>query len=145
MTRQTVLIESPYSGHGLEAIRYLACCLLDSVLRGEAPIASHAILPLCLPEHVEANSGKTGREIGLECRDAMAGLCEGHVFHDGARDQVHFAQIRCACYVDIGVSSSGAMDRPGSYLPNRNLTGEAKRIWEAGEWPSKTRWTSTNE
>lgn len=37
MTRKVVLIESPYSGQGLEAIRYLSCCLLDSVLRCEWP------------------------------------------------------------------------------------------------------------
>lgn len=137
MTRPVVLAESPYSGHGIEAIRYLACCLLDSVLRGESPIASHAILPLCLPERVEAFGGKTGREVGLECRDAMANLKE-HV------PNLCLARyISCVRYVDI--ATSPGMTRTGSYLPDRNLTGEALRIWEAGEWPSKTRWSSTNE
>jgi len=144
--RSVVLIESPFSGKGLEAIRYLACCLLDSVLRGEAPIASHAILPLCLPEHVESYGGKTGRDIGLECRDAMADLyepsCPGHVC---AGDECHcpIVGIMCARYVDIDVSIG--MKRDGRYLPDRSLQGEAKRIWDAGEWPSKTRWSSTNE
>jgi hypothetical protein len=137
MTRPVVLIESPYSGKGLEAIRYLACCLLDSVLRGEAPIASHAILPLCLPEHVESYGGKTGREIGLECRDAMAFLMRSVGY--GAD------QIKCFRYLDIGISKSGAMNRAANYGPNRRLEGEAKRIWESGEWPSKTRWETTNE
>ena len=40
MIRPAVLIESPYAGNP-EALRYLACCLLDSILRGEAPYAIH--------------------------------------------------------------------------------------------------------
>ena len=58
--RPVVLIESPYSGFGVEGIRYLACCLLDSILRGECPIASHAIGPLVLPEreHIRDENGR---------------------------------------------------------------------------------------
>lgn len=130
MNRPVVLIESPYSRKGLEAIRYLACCLLDSVLRGEAPIASHAILPLCLPENVESYGGKTGRDIGLECRDAMAVMTE-----------TGFGLI--VGYTDIG--ETPGMNRTPAVHEKRNLQGEALRIWNAGEWPSKTRWSSTNE
>lgn len=74
MSRNVVLIESPFSGQGTEGVRYLFCALLDSVLRGEAPIASHAIYPLCLPERCGDYNGKTWREVGLECRDELAQL-----------------------------------------------------------------------
>jgi hypothetical protein len=123
MTRQVILIESPYAGNP-DALRYLSCCLLDSILRGEAPIASHALYPLALPEHVDAYDGKTGREIGLECRDALADVANG-----------------CVCYTDLGESKSGAMRRVGFYLADRTLQGEAKAIWERGEWPTMARLT----
>ena len=127
MSRSVVLVESPYSWHGIEAVRYLSCCLLDSVLRGEAPIASHAVYPLCLPERAKVFDGNTGQEIGLECRDSLAAM----------------RHIICYRYVDIGVTRG--MFRAGNYGYDRKLCGEALRIWEAGEWPSKTRWSTTNE
>lgn len=126
MTRSVVLIESPYAGNP-DALRYLACCLLDSILRGEAPIASHALYPLALPEHCEAYEGKTGREIGLECRDVLSDLDDGN------------RGVRCVRYLDLGVSSG--MKRCGAYLGDRKLQGEALRIWLAGEWPSRARLT----
>lgn len=141
MIRPVVLIESPFSGRGLEAIRYLACCLLDSVLRGEAPIASHAILPLCLPENVESYGGKTGRDIGLECRGAMSRLFEPADLKSGGSS----LGIDIIAYTDLGVTS-GMNNAPGRQIQfYRILQGEALRIWNAGEWPSKTRWSSTNE
>jgi hypothetical protein len=140
--RPVVLIESPYSGKGTEAIRYLACCLLDSVLHGEAPIASHAILPLCLPENVESYGGKTGRKIGLECRESMSMLLEWRTGED-CEPWHRPHEIQCVRYVDLDISRG--MARNGNYLPNRELEGEALRVWSAGEWPSKTRWSSTNE
>jgi len=127
MTRPVVLIESPYAGNP-DALRYLACCLLDSILRGEAPIASHALYPLALPEHCEAYDGCTGREIGLECRDAVADL---------------HPRLRCVCYTDLGLSAG--MTRRGVYLRDRELTGEAKRIWDAVEWPTQARLTHNHD
>jgi hypothetical protein len=141
--RPVVLIESPYSGGGTEAVRYLACCLLDSVLRGEAPIASHAIYPLCLPENCGDFGGKTGREVGLECRDALAATYH-HTFGELTHRWIYTPTV-CIRYIDIGVSLSGEMQRPGRYEPDRNIQGEALRIWQSGEWPTKTRWSSTNE
>lgn len=47
MTLPRVIIESPYAGDTDEAVErnvaYLRRCLRDSLLRGEAPFASHAI------------------------------------------------------------------------------------------------------
>lgn len=38
-----VVIESPYSGDVSENERYARACLRDSLMRGEAPIASHLL------------------------------------------------------------------------------------------------------
>jgi len=118
------MIESPYFGNP-DAPRYLACCLLDSILRGESPIASHALYPLALPEHCEAYHGRTGRDLGLECRDALAKI---------------FPSVR---YLDIGTTPG--MCRGGTYLTSRTLVGEALKIWERGEWPSPARLTLNHE
>ena len=38
-----VIIESPYAGDVERNLRYLRACMRDSLLRGEAPFASHAL------------------------------------------------------------------------------------------------------
>jgi len=38
-----VVIESPYSGDTKKNLAYLNLCMLDSIRRGEAPIASHKL------------------------------------------------------------------------------------------------------
>lgn len=38
-----VIIESPYHGNVERNLRYLRACLRDSLLRGEAPFASHGL------------------------------------------------------------------------------------------------------
>ena len=122
--RPIVLVESPYRGHP-DALRYLACCLLDSILRGECPIASHAHIPLALPEDVESYAGETGRDIGLACRDALA---------------AKFFAVR---YTDLGITPG--MRRVGDYLVDRQLRGVAREVWSRGEWPSPARITANHE
>lgn len=104
MTRSVVMIESPFWSNDPEIrkvySRYLDRCLLDSVLRGEAPIASHAIYTRIFVEFDEYD-GRPGRDIGLECRDAIA------------------ESIPCVRYVDFGISSG--MRRPGVYLLDRKI------------------------
>jgi hypothetical protein len=142
MTRPVVLIEPPYQGGGTEAIRYLACCGLDSVLRGECPIASHGWFPLFLPENVDYQDGKTGREIGLECRDTLAGLHESWFGYD--TEKTYYPLIKVVAYLDLGESSG--MQRAAGRIPElRHLQGKALEIWKSGEWPCAARWTRTNE
>lgn len=38
-----VILESPYSGDVEENVKYARACVKDSILRGEAPIASHLL------------------------------------------------------------------------------------------------------
>lgn len=74
MTHRVVIIESPYFNVP-DACRYLACCGLDCIERGEVPLASHSFLPLCLPEHVIVDgTDRTGREIGIGAWKAVERL-----------------------------------------------------------------------
>lgn len=41
-----VIIESPYAGNVERNLEYLRACLRDSLLRGEAPFASHGLYTL---------------------------------------------------------------------------------------------------
>lgn len=59
-----VIIESPYGGDHERNIAYARVCLLDSLERGEAPIASHLLHTQVLDDDVPAER-KTGIEAGL--------------------------------------------------------------------------------
>ena len=58
-----VIIESPYAGDVERNLRYLRACMRDSLLRGEAPFASHGLYtqPGVLDDH---DSGQ--RSMGIE-------------------------------------------------------------------------------
>lgn len=86
--RPLVIIESPFRGEGYnEAARKAAewantvfarACVRDSVLRGEAPIASHllftqtGILKDDVPEE---------RVLGIDCGLAWSRVCDYHAFY----------------------------------------------------------------
>jgi hypothetical protein len=40
---ETVILESPYAGNVDRNVRYARACIRDSILRGEAPFASHLL------------------------------------------------------------------------------------------------------
>ena len=58
-----VIIESPYHGNVERNLRYLRVCLRDSLLRGEAPFASHGLYtqPGVLDDHDQEQ-----RRMGIE-------------------------------------------------------------------------------
>jgi hypothetical protein len=68
-----VIVESPYAGDVEENTRYARACVRDSLLRGEAPIASHLLYtqPGILDDAVPAE-----RAHGID-----AGLAWGTVAH----------------------------------------------------------------
>lgn len=104
-----VIIESPYAGDVDANIRYLRACLRDSLRRGEAPFASHAIYtqPGVLDDLVPSD-----RMLGIE-----AGLAWGS------------CAALTAAYVDrgttrgmsYGLERAAAEGRPVEY---RRLGGE---------------------
>lgn len=83
MSRRRVIIESPYrQGEVTTNVAYAKAALLDSLQRGEAPIASHLLFPGVLDDSVPEE-----RRLGIE-----AGLA----WYQGAQ--------ACVVYCDLGTS-----------------------------------------
>lgn len=74
MTR--VILESPYSGDAERNVEYARLCLKDSLLRGEAPIASHLLYTQVLDDNKESE-----RTLGIEAGLAWASFADIHVFY----------------------------------------------------------------
>lgn len=64
-----VILESPFAGDVERNIRYARACLRDSLMRGEAPLASHL---LYTQEGVLDDNNKEERQLGID-----AGLAWG--------------------------------------------------------------------
>lgn len=66
-----VILESPFAGQIERNVRYARACLRDSLLRGEAPIASHLLYtqPGVLDDDVPEER-KQGIDAGLAWREA---------------------------------------------------------------------------
>ncbi|MBM7331417.1 hypothetical protein JS562_52065 [Agrobacterium sp. S2] len=77
-----VIIESPYSGDEARNTEYARACLLDSLRRGEAPIASHLLHTQVLDD-VRPDE----RELGIEAGLAWYRVAE-----------------KCVIYEDLGIS-----------------------------------------
>lgn len=78
-----VIIETPYSGNVERNIQYARECLLDSLTRGEYPLASHLLYTQVLDDEIPEE-----REMGIE-----AGLAWSEVLD------------YTVCYIDYGISS----------------------------------------
>ena len=81
-----VIIESPYSGDVARNTEYARACLLDSLRRGEAPIASHL-----LHTQVLDDMRPDERELGIEAGLAWYRVAE-----------------KCVVYEDLGISQGMA-------------------------------------
>jgi hypothetical protein len=70
--KRLVIVESPFAGDVRRNLRYLRACLRDSLLRGEAPYASHAIYtqPGVLNDD-DPEDRKLGMSAGFAYRDAV--------------------------------------------------------------------------
>lgn len=79
-----VILESPYAGATERNTRYLRRCLRDSLMRGEAPFASHAIYT---QDGVLDDTVKDERERGIDA---------GHAWYSVAD--------ACVVYEDFGLS-----------------------------------------
>lgn len=111
MTEPTrVIIESPYAGDVLLNMAYLRACMRDSLLRGEAPYASHGLYtqPGVLVDDVPSD-----RELGIRAGYAWRASAAKTLF-----------------YLDLGMS--GGMrhgmqhcEQHGLPFECRNLSGKA--------------------
>lgn len=113
-----VLIESPYRGDNYAQtpahVAYLTACIRDSLDRGEAPFASHALYPGAYDDRDPAE-----RKAGIE-----AGLCIGRDFD------------LTAVYADHGLSSGVIAGVERAWAEGRPV--EVRYLWTrdlpAGTW-----------
>jgi hypothetical protein len=96
-----VIIESPYAGDIEKNMAYARLCLKDSLLRGEAPIASHLLHTQVLDDTIPEE-----RAMGIAAGLAWKEVADLHVF-----------------YVDLGYSPGMAYA-----LKNSLLRREIRRI-----------------
>lgn len=90
---KNVIIESPYKGDCKENIKYARLALLDSLLRGEAPIASHLLYTQVLNDNIPKER-KMGIEAGISWYE-KADLCAVYTdngFSSGMRDGIKKAK-----------------------------------------------------
>jgi hypothetical protein len=73
-----VIIESPYAGDIDRNVKYARACMLDSLQRGESPIASHL---LYTQEGILDDNIPIDREIGINAGLAWAEVADLHVFY----------------------------------------------------------------
>jgi hypothetical protein len=79
-----VVIESPYAGNVARNIAYAKRCVMDSISRGEAPIASHLLYP------------QPGVLLDDDPAQRAIGVSAGHAW-------IPVAHI-VAVYIDLGIS-----------------------------------------
>lgn len=71
-----VIIESPFAGDTRRNIEYARLCVLDSLVRGEAPICSHLLYPQVLDDNLFAE-----RAVGIAAGLAWLSHADKHVFY----------------------------------------------------------------
>jgi len=104
-----VILESPFAGDESVNRAYLKACLRDSLLRGEAPVASHALYPGALREHVEEE-----RELGM---------LAGFAWHSFARAVV--------VYTDLGISPGMVRGMGNAQKARKTLEFRSLPDWAA--------------
>lgn len=104
-----LIIESPYAGDVERNVRYARACVRDSLLRGEAPIASHL---LYTQEGILDDNVPAERRQGIDAGLAWRFVSDGTVV-----------------YLDLGLSSGmlygiEAAKRAGKPVLYRNLSDQ---------------------
>lgn len=73
-----VIVESPFAGEVEKNIRYARACVRDSLLRGEAPIASHL---LYTQDGILNDNIPTERQHGIDAGLAWRTVAQGSVVY----------------------------------------------------------------
>lgn len=94
MTKPRVIIESPYAGNVERNTRYARACLRDSLMRGEAPLASHVLYAM---SGVLDDTDPIQRALGIEAGQAWIPVADRFVVYRdiGTSDGMHMG-IDCA-------------------------------------------------
>lgn len=101
-----VILESPYAGDVAKNIEYARRCVKDSLIRGEAPIASHL---LYTQDGVLNDENPDERMVGINAGLAWKSVADLQVF-----------------YVDYGISKG--MQYGMDYAKENNIPYELRRV-----------------
>ena len=101
-----IILESPYAGDVCRNIKYAKECMLNSLGRGEAPIASHLLYTQMLNYDISFE-----RELRIRAGLAWTECADLHVF-----------------YIDFGYSSG--MLEALRYAIDRGFNVEERKIYE---------------
>lgn len=124
-----VVIESPFSAPTQDEfernMRYLKCCFIDALARGESPYASHMLFPQVLHDAMEAE-----RQLGMACGFDV-GMALSYAYdYRGA----NMLQPRHVFYLDLGMSRGmrKAAEKMEPYLDreDRHLGDDWERLLE---------------
>jgi hypothetical protein len=113
-----VYLESPYAGDVEMNLRYARACMLDSIRRGESPIASHCLWTQCLDDTVPAE-----RDLGMRCGFEWARFADATALYvdrgisDGMMRGVEMANLHRRPVIER-VCSEELMKRLGVSLPS---------------------------
>jgi len=75
---QLILLESPYAGDIVANVLYARQCVLDSLGRGEAPLASHLLYP---HRQILDDKDITERELGISAGLAWREVADAIVYY----------------------------------------------------------------
>lgn len=101
-----VIIESPYAGNIYRNLQYAKECMLNSLGRGEAPLASHLLYTQILDDDIPYE-----RDMGIRAGLEWATVADKHVF-----------------YTDYGYSTGMLLAL--QYAKDNNLEIEERKIYE---------------
>lgn len=93
-----VILESPYAGGVERNLRYLRRALRDSLLRGEAPFASHGLYTAALDD--------------LDPGERSLGIRAGLAWGAAAEATVVYADLGISPGMRIGIDAAVAAGRP---------------------------------
>jgi hypothetical protein len=99
-----VIIESPYAGNVERNVAYAKLCLKDSLMRNEAPIASHILHTMVLDDTIPKE-----RKMGIEAGLAWVCVADKHIF-----------------YTDYGMSKG--MTQAMTFALDHNIEFEVREI-----------------
>ena len=102
-----VILESPYAGDIERNIKYARACVRDSLLRGEAPIASHL---LYTQEGILKDEIPEERKHGIDAGLAWKEVADLHVF-----------------YIDYGISKG--MQYGMDYATKNKIPFETRKLY----------------
>lgn len=109
-----VVLESPYAGDVQLNRLYARACLLDSLMRGEAPIASHLLHPQVLDDHDE--------------NMRRAGMIAGWAWLPALNRDLHNLSDKHVFYLDLGWSTGMKMAREVASQLGLQHTYEERRL-----------------